>query len=258
MRVLKLIWWFPLAIYMIVSPSFVSDITDNENCKEIDICISDSSQNSFVSSEKIFSMIHNDDHLRLGRPMSGIDIASIEDQLKQINELRSVEVYTTVDGTLHVDADQRDPVVRIITSYGNSYYIDDTGIIIGYSSDYTPRVLVVSGSIEVPDPAISLGHINSLSETDQLPKVMELVNEINASDLWSSQFEQVWVADNGNIELVPRVGNQVIKLGQPEGFSKRLRNLEAFYMNAVKDHGWNAYREINLMYEGQIVCKLRR
>ncbi len=257
MRWLKLIWWFPLAIYMIVSPSFVADIAYRENCNRIEIDIKDSLDNALVSSDMLFSLIHNDDNLRLGTPMSEIDIESIETQLKEINELSSVEVYSTIDGTLHVEADQRDPIVRIITSYGNSYYIDDTGVIIDHSSDYTPRVLVVSGAISVPDKAINKGNVNSLAKTELLVEILDLVKEINSHDLWSSQFEQLWVSEDGNVELIPRVGNQVIKLGNPEGYRQRLKNLEAFYKDAIHDVGWNSYREINLMYEGQIVCKKR-
>lgn len=257
MRILKLIWWFPLAIYMIVSPSFVSDMVSNENCREIDINIKDSLQNAFVSSDMIFSKIHNEDKVRLGRPLREIDISEIESELRTINELSSVEVYSTIDGVIHVDADQRDPVVRIISSFGNSYYIDETGVIIEYSPNYTPRVLVISGAISVPDKAIEIGHVNALPETDQLTEILRLTKAINENKLWSSQFEQLWVEKDGDIDLIPRVGNQIIRFGKAADYKQRLRNLEAFYINAIQDVGWNTYSEINLMYEGQIVCKRR-
>jgi len=257
MRWLKQIWWLPLAIYMILAPSFVSEMISEENCSLIEIDIKDSLDVGLVNSEMLFSMIHNDETRRLGKPIGGIDIESIEAELREINELRSVEVYITIDGTLHVEADQRDPVVRIITSYGNSYYIDDTGVIIDHNANFTPRVLVVSGAVTVPDEAIRMGHVNSLSETEILPEILNVVNEINGNELWSSQFEQLWVSEDGNIELVPRVGNQIIKLGKPKGYRQRLNSLEAFYQSAIQNAGWNSYSEINLMYEGQIVCKLR-
>lgn len=257
MRVLKKIWWIPLLIYMIIAPSFISERIISENCKKVEIIIKDSLTNGFVTSGKIFSLVHNENQAILGKSVSEIDIQKIEADLRSIRELNSVEVYKTIDGVLHVDADQRDPMVRILTSYGNSYYIDDSGEIIPHKSSYTPRVIVVSGNIEVPDNIISSGNINAMDEDSDLRSIINLVTALNSSELWSSQVEQVWITEKGNVELVPRVGNQIIKFGKSRDFEQRLRNLEAFYENTIDEVGWNKYREINLMYDGQIVCKKR-
>lgn len=257
MKILKKIWWIPLLIYMIVAPSFISESIISENCKKIEIVIKDSLTNGFVTSDRIFSLIHNEKQAILGKSVSEIDIQKIEAELKSIRELVSVEVYKTIDGVLHVEADQRDPIVRIITSYGNSYYIDNSGEVIPHTKNFTPRVLIVSGNIEVPDKIISGGNINALDENSDLRSIIRLVIALNGSELWSSQFEQVWVTEKGNIELVPRVGNQIIKFGKSGDFERRLRNLEAFYVSTIDEVGWNKYSEINLMYDGQIVCKKR-
>jgi cell division protein FtsQ len=253
-KILKKIWWFPLIVYLIVMPSFISGKVYNESCKSIRIEIVDSAQYSFIRSADIFSMVHNDESLILGNPIDDIEIGEVEARIKSLRELKSVEVYRTADGNLHIEADQRDPVVRIITSFGNSYYLDFEGEIIPHNSMFTPRVTVVSGNISIPDNSIAEGNIRSLPDSDPMKKVLKLVNLISERELWLGQIEQLYINNDGNIDIIPRVGNHIVKMGQFEGFEKKLDYLEKLYIEAMPLAGWNRYKEINLMYEGQIVC----
>ena len=257
MRILRHIWWLPLAIYMIVMPSFVSDRLGSQNCSRIEIVIRDSSYYRFVTRESIFSLVHNDQQVTLGKPVSEIDIEKIESNIRKVKELESVEVYTSANGVLHVEANQRDPVVRIITTYGNSYYLDRGGNIIPHNGKYTPRVPVISGSVSVPDISIEEGSISNLTDDSLLKKLLAIIIRMREDDLWSGQVEQLFVLGNGDIEMIPRVGNHLIILGQPDGMDTKLRNLEALYRQAMPGVGWNVYSEIDLKYEGQIVCKKR-
>ncbi len=257
MRIIRKIWWIPLVLYMIIMPSFISDKVFSENCRSISITIVDSASYRFITSAYINSMLQSENERILGRPINEISAGDIEDRVREIRELESVEVYKTADGVLHIEADQRNPVVRIITNYGNSYYLDNDGEIIPHSLVYTPRVIVVSGNIFVPDNSIAEGNIRSLAEENILKKILEIVKLINENEFWAGQIEQLWISEDGNIDIIPRVGNHVIKIGSPERFEKKLGYLEELYLQALPKAGWNKYREINLMYEGQIVCKKR-
>jgi len=139
----------PLIVYMIIMPSFVSGRVYDEICGELSIAVTDSAQYRFITAAGILSMIQDRDIKFLGQPLNTIDLDGIEEILSGLRELECVEVYTTADGKLHIDADQRDPLMRVITSYGNNYYIDKYGYVIPFSRSYTPRIIVVSGNIEV-------------------------------------------------------------------------------------------------------------
>jgi len=256
-RILKKIWWLPLVVYLIIMPSFISESVYSENCRSIKISIMDSASYSFITPEEIFSLVHNDNAMVLGSPVNEIKTGAIETRIKEIRELESAEVYKTADGILHIEADQRDPVVRIITSFGNSYYLDHSGEIIPHSRTYTPRVIVVSGNISIPDNSIAEGNIRFLPHDNIIMKILPLVNTINESEFWTDQIEQIWIDEDENIDIIPRVGNHIVRIGRPENFDRKLHYLETLYREALPLAGWNRYREINLMYEGQIVCKKR-
>jgi cell division protein FtsQ len=90
-----------------------------------------------------------------------------------------------------------------------------------------------------------------------LKDIYQLVNYINDDDFWSAQIDQIYVDSNDEIDLIPRVGNQIVHLGSAENFKGKLRYLGAFYDKVLPEVGWNKYSLINLEFKDQIVCKRR-
>jgi cell division protein FtsQ len=56
------------------------------------------------------------------------------------------------------------------------------------------------------------------------------------------------------MELVPRLGEQIILFGTGEDASEKLEKLKAFYLQVVKQAGWDTYKTINLKFDNQVVC----
>jgi cell division protein FtsQ len=90
-----------------------------------------------------------------------------------------------------------------------------------------------------------------------LKDIYYLVEYINNDNFWSAQIDQIYVDNNNQIDLIPRVGNHVIHLGTTENTEGKLRNLAVFYDKVLPEVGWNKYSLINLEYKNQIVCKRR-
>jgi len=64
---------------------------------------------------------------------------------------------------------------------------------------------------------------------------------------------QVYVNEKHEIELIPRVGNQRILLGDADSLDVKFHNLAAFYKQALPQVGWDAYRLINIKYANQVI-----
>ena len=96
-----------------------------------------------------------------------------------------------------------------------------------------------------------------------------LVEAIMANKMWFNLVEQINVLPNQGIEIVPRVGNHVVYLGQlprakqnnvrrqliTEMINSKMTRLEKFYRYGLSQAGWNKYKYINLEFDNQIVCK---
>lgn len=71
---------------------------------------------------------------------------------------------------------------------------------------------------------------------------------------WNSLIEQIDVDKNGEVTLVPRVGNQLILMGTLDNYQEKLEKLRALYEEGFNKVGWNKYKQITLKYDGQVVC----
>jgi cell division protein FtsQ len=90
-----------------------------------------------------------------------------------------------------------------------------------------------------------------------LKDIYPLINYINDDDFWSAQIDQIYVDNDDELDLIPRMGNNLIHLGTTENFEGKLRNLKAFYKKVLPEIGWNKYDFINLEFKDQIVCRKR-
>ena len=81
---------------------------------------------------------------------------------------------------------------------------------------------------------------------------------VEADEFLKAQMEQLYVRRNNDFVLVPRVGDHLILLGQPEDLALKLRNLRLLYTEGLNPREWNEYRTINLKYKNQILCSRRR
>ena len=81
----------------------------------------------------------------IGTPVAQLDEAGIERRLRAIPCIADVEVYHGLDGIVHVNATQREPVLRVINADGSGFYIDKNGFTMPLSTEFTARVPVFTG-----------------------------------------------------------------------------------------------------------------
>ncbi|MBW6501520.1 MAG: hypothetical protein K0B05_09020 [Bacteroidales bacterium] len=254
---LKILSLFP-TLYLFVIPAYFTGLSYSRPCCAIEIAIIDSADYNFVTEKEIRNIINNSPGGVLGRQVREVSAEEIENRIRTLKELRVAEVYMGIDGTLHVYADQRNPVMRVMALNGSDYYIDDEGFVVRRRNLYTPRLHIVGGNVNITSSMLSGVSVldTSIRET-VLRDIFYLVDYIRTNSFWSAQIDQIYVDNNNEIDLVPRVGNHVIHLGPADDFRIKLNNLEAFYRKVLPEVGWNRYSVINLKYKDQVVCKRR-
>jgi cell division protein FtsQ len=178
--------------------------------------------------------------------------------MSRYRELKTAEVYMSIDGTLHIYADQRTPIMRVMPNNGGDYYIDAEGVVITRRNLYTPRLHIVEGNVNINQAMLNgVSVLDTSIKNSILKDIFYLVSYINKNDFWSAQIDQIFVDGNDEIDLIPRVGNHTVHLGSAENFEGKLKNLEVFYDKVLPEVGWNKYSTINLAFKDQIVCKRR-
>jgi cell division protein FtsQ len=245
-------------LYLIVLPVYFANSTNSKVCGGIIIDIKDSSDYHFVTRKNLLNLAYGNSSKILGQPVKNVNLLEIENRINVLRELKVAEVYRTIDGNVHIYADQREPVMRIMPDGGGDFFLDEDGVIVRRRNLYTPRLHIVGGNINISSDMLNGVSVFDTSIKNTILKdIYHLVNYINDDDFWSAQIDQVYVDDDNKIDLIPRVGNQKVHLGTIENLEGKLRNLEAFYDKVLPEVGWNKYSVINLEYKDQIVCKKR-
>jgi cell division protein FtsQ len=245
-------------LYLIIIPVYLARSTNAKLCGGIVIDIKDSSDYHFVTKRQLLNLVYGNSEKILGRPVKDLPITEIENRINVLRELKKAEVYTTIDGTIHVYVDQRNPVMRVMPANGGDYFIDEDGVVLRRRNLYTPRLHIVEGNVNISSAMLNgVSVLDTTIKNSILKDIYPLVNYINDDNFWSAQIDQIYVDNNDEIDLIPRVGNQLIHLGTAENFEGKLRNLAAFYDKVLPEVGWNKYSLIDLEFKDQIVCKKR-
>lgn len=243
-----------LAVYLILAVTSWNKPEENVAvCNEVKINISDVNNAGFLSAEEVKDILNKVKLYPLNKSMNAINPRRIEETLRTGPFVQTAQCYKTTSGIVFINITQRMPIIRIKSDNGDDYYLDDNGGILP-NSKYISDLIIATGSI---NRIFAQYYLSSLAK------------EINASPFWLNQIEQIHVLPDRGIELVPRVGNQIIFLGYlPYGkyksarergirefVSKKLDRLSKFYKYGMSKVGWNLYSYINLEFDNQIVCK---
>lgn len=238
-------------------PAWLTSRTNSIICKAIQVNIIDSSEFYLVTKREILNLINSTGIRIIGKGFKEISLPDIEDRISILRELKEAEVYTTVDGLLHVYADQRNPLLRVMAG-GGDYFVDDEGVVIRRRKLYTPRLQIAEGNIRITSQMLNgVSVLDTAIKNSILKDIYQLVDYMRKDDFWSAQIDQLYVDNKDEIDLIPRLGNHKIHLGSIENYEGKLRNLEAFYREVIPVTGWNKYELINLEFKDQIVCRRR-
>lgn len=260
-RILNISVWVFLSVGLLLILGFVDHIQAEKPCVDIKIEIDHSNGNYFVEEEDIYAMVYHKMDTLKGKPIAFINSEKLEYKINNHPSVSNTEVYKTIDGILKIRVEQRTPIVRIFSYNGDSYYLDSTGSVMPPSKKYTSRVFVANGHIY--DSFLKVSNLNARLVTDTIKHktliddIFTMAEFIRNDELWKAQIEQLYVNKDFEIELIPRVGNHRIVVGDATNIKSKLDKLKVFYAKGLNKTGWNEYSVINLKFANQVVCKKR-
>ena len=213
-------------------------VRDDLVCKGIHVEVVDTLERHYLTDKDILQILNRDKLAPVGEKISKIKTDDIKKRLEENRLIKKVDCFKTIDGTIMIKIHQRIPILRVFSS-GKSYYVDNEGEIMPVPRNFAAYVPVATGNIE---------------DKFAKEKLYEFASFLIKDKFWNSQIEQINVASNYDIELIPRVGNHQIILGDINDYKENLDKLRLFYEKGLNKIGWNRYSIINLKYKNQIVC----
>lgn len=243
-----------ITVYLIVVLAVVAYYEKGTPIRSYEIKFLDT-LNEFITHKDIDTLLNREFNISEAS-LNKLEIAGLEERIQNLPAIRKAEVYSKLNGHLIVELNTELPVVRIMKEDEPDYYISASGSLIPFSRTYIPRILVANGNIPATySDSVKLG--TNSTEYGTLESIYKLAHFINEHKLWKAQLEQIYVNTNNELELFPRVGAHVIVFGDTTEMQWKFRKLYALYEKGFKIKHWNAYEEIILKYDNQVVCKKR-
>ncbi|RLD26274.1 MAG: hypothetical protein DRI54_03180 [Bacteroidetes bacterium] len=249
--------WLGLVLGLLVVMGFVNHNRKEAKCTGLHINVDYSDDLFFVDEDDVRTHIYEVAGDLIGQPIKSINISELEREVTIMNAVEKAEVFTDLKGNVTIEIIQRNPIARVFMANGKSGYMDEDGKWMNLSNKYTARVIVINGFLpKWSEEIITDSNIN-FDDKDVWSQVYLLTQTIRSDEFLNAQFEQIYVDDNGDFVLIPRVGRHSILLGNTEQLDRKFEKLKLFYKDGIAKVDWNKYKQIDLRYKYQIVCTKR-
>jgi cell division protein FtsQ len=215
-------------------------------CRELQITIKGDGEQFFIDKDDILKQLTVAAKGRLvSRAISNINLEKLEVSLEKGLWIRNAELYFDSREVLHVVVTEREPIARIFTRNGSSFYIDSSGQQMPLLDKETARVLVVTNFTA----AKKYNNADSTMSAD----VKRIALAVYKDEFWKEQIGQLDIAPNGLYEAIPVMGNHTIRFGTADNIENKLKKLFIFYKQVLSKTGLDKYETIDLQYDGQVV-----
>ena len=188
-----------------------------------------------------------------GQHLDAIPVYEMEQFLTSHPYIQRTNVYTTLNGDMVATVEVRVPLVRVITSFDENFLIDTAGVVMPLSRRHPIRLPVATGSIDIRIDTIP-ANVKHLKPGTPVRDIYELSLLIYRDEFLNALTGQVFINEDGEMELIPKIGRQVILVGTSENLKDKMIKLREFYLQVMKYKGWDIYQTINLTFDNQVVC----
>jgi cell division protein FtsQ len=245
-KILFISMWLLIASGMIVLLAAAIRKQKNERCKDYAILVKGKTDNFFVDEKDVQQLLLSamNDKIK-DRAITAFNLQRLERLLEDNSWIKDVELYFDNQDVLHITVTEREPVARIFTDDGRSYYLDSTAEHMPLSDKMSARVPVFTDF-----PAKIISATDSALTNDVRKMALFILND----PFWMSQVAQVDITPERNFEMIPMIGDQVIKLGNGQNIEDKFHRLFVFYKQVLSKTGFNKYKVIDVQYTGQVIA----
>lgn len=228
--------------YLVLATLYFEDDVQEKVCENFKVVVRDSINKQFIHAKDIELLLKRAKLHPIGQPLAEINTMEMEEAISANRLVKSVDVFTTHNGSIVASIYQRNPVMRIISDRDGSYYIDSERERMPTSQSYTVYLPLVTGYI-----------------TEEFAKneLFDFVTYIASKPYWEAWIEHIVVSRGGKVQIVPRAGDFRVTIGSLDDYREKLDKLKLFIDKGLSTVGWNRYSEVNLEYNNQVVCTLK-
>lgn len=239
--------WLLVGCGMIVLLAAANRKPQQHICKSITVSIRGDGEQFFIDKGDILkSLTTSAKGTLLNKPVANINLTQLEKSLEMGLWIRDAELYFDSRDVLHVLVWEREPIARVFTTVGSSFYIDSAGKRMPLLKKVSVRVPVITG--------FSAAKKLNVKDSLLLGDLTRLVQYMTANTFWNAQIAQIDVLPTGTLELLPVIGNHTVRFGTTENFEEKLKHLFLFYKQVSSKAGFDKYAVLDVQFKNQVVA----
>lgn len=220
---------------------------DNGYISGMEVKISGVQNNYFIDKNDVLDILQKLNGKELQKiKISSLDLSKMEVYLEKDRWVKKAEMFFDNNNVLQIKITERDPVARIFTVAGSSFYIDSSLTKLPLSDKFSARLPVFTS---FPTGLRVLEKKDSIL----LDQIKTLSVFISSHPFWMAQIDQVDITPEATFELIPKLGNQIIRFGDASNYEGKFNKLLVFYKKVQTTIGWNKYSVIDVQYKNQVI-----
>jgi len=246
-KILFVSLWLVISSGMVVLLVAAIGKQKKDQCKDYSITIKSSQHNFFVDKKDVEQLLMTATKGNIkGQALLSFNLRQLEQLLKDNHWIYDAELYFDNRNVLYVTITEKEPIARIFTTEGASYYIDGWAKRMPLSEKVSVRVPLFTGFPEMK--------LMTTKDSLLLADIKTMADFIRNDPFWATQVSQIDITADRNFEMIPVVGNHLVKLGNGEEIAQKFHRLFVFYNQVLSKTGFNKYKIIDVQYAGQVVA----
>ncbi|HTQ28093.1 MAG TPA: hypothetical protein VMI35_08195 [Puia sp.] len=220
---------------------------NNRTCSGSRVEINGGNRRHFLDQQDVMNLLTANGKEKLaGRTIISCDLRGMEELLKKNIWVRDAQLFFDNNEMLRVKVTEREPVARVFSVNGESFYVDSSGTQLPLSESVCVKVPVFTGypvnkfRLRGPDSTLA----------DQTRK---LAAYILRNPFWMADIQQVNISTHRSFQLVPVIGNHIVEFGDGNDCAQKFRRLFVFYKDVLSRTGFDKYASIDVRFAGQVI-----
>jgi cell division protein FtsQ len=240
--------WIALGAITLVLLVSAIHAKNNKECTGIEVTFNKEGNNFFVDEKGVIAVLKTYGSIK-GEPIENINLKTLEERLKADRWIANAELFFDNKQVLQVIVEEKEPVARIFTVEGSSFYIDSACRRLPLSEKLSARIPMFTS---FP----SGRSILSRPDSELLASAKDLALFIQADDFWKAQVAQLDITQTG-FEMIPTVGSHIVALGKDGNWQQKFDRLFSFYKQVWTQVGFEKYEKLDVQFDGQVVATVK-
>lgn len=193
-------------------------------------------KNNFIDKQMVNKLLKQNKFSKSTLKKDIVVLDSIERVLKDLPEIKNVNVFAYPEGKIGIDIEERKPVLRIINE-NKSYFLDEDGFEIPFTGIYSPRIPIFFGKLNDENKNGLINFFNSINDNKFFK------NELIEIKYYASFFV-----------LRLRSFDFEVNWGTNKNFKDKVFKLEKFCNYILAQDKINHYSKIDVTINNRIIA----